>query len=86
MKTLIIIPTYNELENLPLLLGKVLAAKERHEGGSKGQETLIKRLERGFSTHRISDEDGDKVKCVIATKPGAGKWPNLSSGPIKARL
>jgi len=66
--------------------GKVLAAKEGHEGGSKGQEMLIKRLGPGFSTHRISDEHGDKVDGVIETKAGAGKPHPLLDGRESTKL
>jgi hypothetical protein len=55
------------------MTGKVGSTKERHEGGSKGPDTLIKRFQGGFPTHRVSDEHDDKVNGVVMTKPGAGK-------------
>ena len=39
---------------------QVVSSEERHEGGGKRQEALIERLQRGFSTQNISDEDDDK--------------------------
>jgi hypothetical protein len=68
------------------MTGKVGAAKERHEGGSKGPETLIKRFQGGFSTHRVSNEDHNKVNRVVVTKSGAGKPHTLLDGIQNAIL
>jgi hypothetical protein len=68
------------------MTGKVVAAKERHEGGSKGPETLIKRFQCGFPTHSISDEDDDKVNGVVVTKSSAGKPHTLLDCIENAKL
>src|SRR6266516_1712920 len=40
---------------------QALAAKERHKGRGKRQKPLIKCQQAGFGTHRVSDEDGNKI-------------------------
>jgi hypothetical protein len=64
------------------MAGKRVAAKEGHER----PKTLIKRFQGGFPTHRVSDEDDDKVNRVIVTKPGAGKPHPLLDGIQNAIL
>ncbi len=68
------------------MAGKAVAAKEGHEGGSKGFEALVKCVQGGFPTHRISDEDDDKVNGVVLTKPGAGKPHPLLNCIEKTKL
>jgi hypothetical protein len=68
------------------MTGKGVAAKESHERGSKRPKALVKRFQGGFPTHRISDEDDDKVNRVIETKPGAGKPRPLLDGIQNAKL
>ena|SRR5260221_4222701 len=68
------------------MTGKVVAAKEGHERGSKRPKALIKRFQGGFPTHRVSDEDDDKVNRVIVTKPCAGKPHSLLDCIQNAKL
>jgi len=68
------------------MTGKVVAAKEGHESGSKRPKALIKCFQSRFPTHRISDEDDEKVNRVVVTKPGAGKPHPLLDGIQNAKL
>jgi len=68
------------------MTGKRVAAKEGHEGGSKRPKALIKRFQGRFPTHRISNEDDEKVNRVVVTKPGAGKPHPLLDGIQNAKL
>ena len=68
------------------MTGKGVAAKESHERGSIRPKALVKRFQGGFPTHRLSDEDDDKVNRVIETKPGAGKPRPLLDGIQNAKL
>src|ERR1700686_2109665 len=68
------------------MTGKGVAAKEGHEGGSKGTKTLIKRFQGRFPTHRISDEHDEKVNRVIEAKSGTGKPHPLLDAIQHAKL
>ena len=44
---------------------QALATKERHKSRGKRLKSLIKCEQGGFCTHRVSDEDGDKIHELI---------------------
>jgi len=44
---------------------QALATKERHKSRGKRLKSLIKCEEGWFCTHRVSDEDGDKINEFI---------------------
>jgi hypothetical protein len=46
-------------------MGQALATKERHKGLGKRLKSLIKCEQGWFCTHRVSDEDGDKIHEFI---------------------
>jgi len=68
------------------MTGKVVAAKEGHESGSKRPKALIKCFPGRFPTHRISEEDDEKVNRVVVTEPGAGKPHPVLDGIENAKL
>ena len=43
-----------------------MATKERHKSRGKRLKSLIKCEQGGFCTHRVSDEDGDKIHELIS--------------------
>ncbi len=54
-------------------MGQALAAKERHKSRGKRLKSLIKCQQGGFCTHRIADEDSDKIHEFIGPESRTGK-------------
>jgi hypothetical protein len=53
--------------------GQAMATKKRHKDFAKGQESLIKGFEGGFTTQRVADEHHGKIDEIVATKARSGK-------------
>src|SRR5712691_2626876 len=53
--------------------GQAMATKERHEDFSKGQESLIKGFEGGFTTERVANEHHGKIDEIVVAKARSGK-------------
>ncbi len=48
--------------------GQAMATKERHEDFGKGQESLIKGFEGGFTTKRLANEHHGKIDEIVVAK------------------
>ncbi len=67
-------------------MGKLLATKERQKRFGKGQQPLIKCLERGFAGNRIANEHHDKIDQIIGPKACSGKTHLLLNGFQKTSM
>ncbi len=50
-----------------------MTTKERHESVGKGQESLVKGLQRAFTTETIADQHNHEINGIVLAKACAGK-------------
>ena len=66
-------------------MGHLVTPKERHERRGEGLQAVEERLERGLTTKRIAEEDGDEVDHVVgasATASEADMLPNVQDAAL----
>src|SRR5260370_29735516 len=57
-----------------------MTTKERHESVGKGQESLVKGLQRAFTTETIADQHDHEINGIVLAKACAGKLHAVLNG------